>query len=216
MPPELVMPSIVVPPLACDCHMHIFGPVEQYPAAATRGYTPTPAALPAYLAMAGGLGLQRVVFVQPSAYGTDNSCMLDALRAQGDASPGGRKPGGRQPGGRQPGGRGDRRGHQRRRVARHGGARRARDPAQPGQQRRARCRRRHRHAGGGGTAGGTARLARADLRRPGAAGRTGAGVRQFAGPRRDRPHGPSARRRRVAAAGGSTDCCGCWRTACAG
>jgi predicted TIM-barrel fold metal-dependent hydrolase len=31
--------------------------------------------------MAHPLGLQRLVLVQPSAYGTDNTCMLDALRA---------------------------------------------------------------------------------------------------------------------------------------
>ena len=61
--------------------MHVFGPPEQYPPAASRGYTPTPMLLGQYLAMAGALGLQRVVFVQPSAYGTDNSCMVDALRA---------------------------------------------------------------------------------------------------------------------------------------
>jgi predicted TIM-barrel fold metal-dependent hydrolase len=47
-----------------------------------RGYNPTPATLAQYNAMASALGLQRVVFVQPSAYGTDNSCMIDALRAR--------------------------------------------------------------------------------------------------------------------------------------
>ena len=33
--------------------------------------------------MAGVVGLQRIVFVQPSAYGTDNACMLDAMRHVG-------------------------------------------------------------------------------------------------------------------------------------
>ena len=33
-----------------------------------------------YLSLAHGLGLKRFVFVQPSAYGRDNQCMLDAMR----------------------------------------------------------------------------------------------------------------------------------------
>lgn len=73
-------PGFVVPPLACDSHMHVFGPLDRYPPAAQRGYTPAPAPLARYRAMATALGLQRTVLVQPSAYGTDNACMLDALR----------------------------------------------------------------------------------------------------------------------------------------
>lgn len=75
------LPTEPVPPLACDCHMHVFGDPAQYPPATARSYTPTAMPLPQYLAMAAALRLQRVVFVQPSAYGTDNSCMLDALGA---------------------------------------------------------------------------------------------------------------------------------------
>jgi 2-pyrone-4,6-dicarboxylate lactonase len=36
-----------------------------------------------HLGLARRLGLERFVFVQPSAYGTDNSCMLDAMRTVG-------------------------------------------------------------------------------------------------------------------------------------
>src|SRR5207244_6518618 len=36
-----------------------------------------------YLALAKHLGIERFVFVQPSAYGRDNSCMLDTMRAVG-------------------------------------------------------------------------------------------------------------------------------------
>jgi len=68
-----------VPPDACDCHMHVFGPPERFPGSATRAYTPTVKSLAEYHAMADGLGLRRVVFVQPSAYGTDNRCMLEAM-----------------------------------------------------------------------------------------------------------------------------------------
>ena len=82
-PEQLSPPRFAVPDGACDCHMHVFGPRGLYPPAAQRVYTPTPAPVAAWRAMAGRLGLTRVVFVQPSAYGTDNGAMLDALREVG-------------------------------------------------------------------------------------------------------------------------------------
>ncbi len=75
-------PGFVVPAEATDCHMHIFDDPVEYPPAAWRAYDPTPATLPVYNAEAARMGFSRVVFVQPSAYGTDNSCMKDALRAR--------------------------------------------------------------------------------------------------------------------------------------
>jgi len=66
--------------LACDCHIHVFGDVMRYPPAAQRTYTPVAATFVQWQAVAEPLGLERVVLVQPSAYGTDNRCMLDALR----------------------------------------------------------------------------------------------------------------------------------------
>ena len=77
-----------VPPLATDCHMHVFGPPDRYPAAASRSYMPPEASLAAWRAVAEPIGLQRLVVVQPSAYGTDNACTLDALRAFGPAARG--------------------------------------------------------------------------------------------------------------------------------
>jgi predicted TIM-barrel fold metal-dependent hydrolase len=76
-------PGFAVPDGACDCHMHIFGLPASYPYAPRRSYTPPPAPIEDYRAMAGTLGLSRVVVVQPSAYGTDNRCTLDALEAFG-------------------------------------------------------------------------------------------------------------------------------------
>ena len=52
--------------MICDSHFHVFGPAERYP-------------------HAGGLGVQKYVFVQPSSYGRDNACMLDAMREIGPA-----------------------------------------------------------------------------------------------------------------------------------
>ena len=82
-PEQLTRPRFAVPAGACDCHMHVFGAGELYPPAAQRVYTPTPAPVAAWRAMAERLGLARVVFVQPSAYGSDNRAMLDALAEVG-------------------------------------------------------------------------------------------------------------------------------------
>ncbi len=71
------------PPLACDCHFHIFGPYDRFPLDAGRRYTPPPAGIDEYLAMAETLGLQRAVIVQPSPYGTDNRATLDAVQRIG-------------------------------------------------------------------------------------------------------------------------------------
>jgi len=65
---------------ACDAHFHVFGPAERYPARDPKlRYKPPLAPLEDYLAHARGLGFERFVFVQPSAYLRDNSCMLDAM-----------------------------------------------------------------------------------------------------------------------------------------
>ncbi len=76
-------PRLQLPPLSCDCHAHIFGEPETYPFAEPRDYTPPPAMVPHYLAMLDTVGLARAVIVQPSVYGEDNRCTLDAVAAIG-------------------------------------------------------------------------------------------------------------------------------------
>jgi len=67
---------------ACDTHFHVFGPPDRYPARDPKiRYKPPYAPLEDYLAHARPMGFERFVFVQPSAYLRDNSCMLDAMRA---------------------------------------------------------------------------------------------------------------------------------------
>ncbi|HEX6691740.1 MAG TPA: amidohydrolase family protein, partial [Burkholderiales bacterium] len=67
---------------ACDAHLHVFGPPERYPARDPNlRYKPPLAPLEDYLAHARPMGFERFVFVQPSSYLRDNSCMLDAMRA---------------------------------------------------------------------------------------------------------------------------------------
>ena len=82
-PDHGLVPAFRAPPLACDAHFHVFGPEEHYGYGGELRYKPPFAPLDAYMALAGRLGFERFVFVQPSAYGLDNSCMLDAMRQVG-------------------------------------------------------------------------------------------------------------------------------------
>lgn len=74
----------IAPAGACDCHTHVFGPPVLFSYDPARTYTPGQASLEALSALHAALGIGRVVIVQPSPYGTDNSCTLDAVRRLGD------------------------------------------------------------------------------------------------------------------------------------
>lgn len=71
-------------PGATDCHVHIIGPRAKYPLVPNRPYTPPEATVAQLKAWHARLGITRSVLVQPSFYGTDNSCMLDALAELGN------------------------------------------------------------------------------------------------------------------------------------
>jgi 2-pyrone-4,6-dicarboxylate lactonase len=75
-------------PGATDCHVHIIGPQSKYPMVPNRPYTPPEATAAQLKAMHARLGITRTVLVQPSFYGTDNSCMLDALAQLGETARG--------------------------------------------------------------------------------------------------------------------------------
>jgi len=75
-------PKLPSPVGTCDTHMHIFEP----------GYTVLPGTnLPAipgntaeYRKLRARLGITRTVIVQPAAYGNDNRCTLEAMKALAD------------------------------------------------------------------------------------------------------------------------------------
>jgi predicted TIM-barrel fold metal-dependent hydrolase len=80
--------GFAVPRGACDSHTHIFGDPARFPFTARRGYTPYPA-LPAEMkVMLAGLGMERVVIVTPSVYGTDNAATLYGIREIGKSARG--------------------------------------------------------------------------------------------------------------------------------
>ena len=62
-----------------DSHFHVFESPDRYPYYSSARYPPPLAPLEDYLALAREDGIERMVFVQPSAYGSDNRCMLDAM-----------------------------------------------------------------------------------------------------------------------------------------
>lgn len=80
---EAKRPSLVAPKGATDSHVHIFGPESKYPFVRDRKYTPPDASPGAYRALAALLGIERVVLVQPSIYGIDNSRQFDSVRELG-------------------------------------------------------------------------------------------------------------------------------------
>jgi len=77
-----------VPNGACDCHVHVFGPEAEFPFVPSRGYTPPPASAAELTQLQQALRMSRVVIVQPSVYGSDNSCTLDGMRRLGDRARG--------------------------------------------------------------------------------------------------------------------------------
>jgi 2-pyrone-4,6-dicarboxylate lactonase len=79
----LARPAFAVPAGACDSHVHVFESAAKYPSVDTPHYTLPDGGLAKLQRMTEVLALQRFVIVQPSYYGTDNSCMLDALSATG-------------------------------------------------------------------------------------------------------------------------------------
>jgi len=80
---DVTRPAIQMPAHACDTHMHVFGPPDLYPSVATPRYDHPGGGLQQYASVAAALAIERMVFVQPSFYGTDNSFLLEALKKVG-------------------------------------------------------------------------------------------------------------------------------------
>lgn len=75
-----------VPEGACDCHIHVFE--SGYALAPSATFKPPHAPAAAYRAEQRQLGLERVVVVQPTGYGFDNRCTLDAMKQLGTGARG--------------------------------------------------------------------------------------------------------------------------------
>jgi len=74
-------PKLKLAPGACDCHMHIYD--SRFPFAPSASLKPPDAHVQDYRALQKRLRTTRCVVVQPSSYGTDNRCTLDAVEQLG-------------------------------------------------------------------------------------------------------------------------------------
>jgi 2-pyrone-4,6-dicarboxylate lactonase len=72
-------PLLALPEGSIDTHVHVFEP--GYALSPGRGYNPPHSTLADLRHLHATLGIARVVFTQPSVYGTDNSAILDAMAA---------------------------------------------------------------------------------------------------------------------------------------
>jgi predicted TIM-barrel fold metal-dependent hydrolase len=75
--------NFAIPAHACDCHTHIVGGADRFPFSPGRTYTPETALPEEMSALHRALGIERVVIVTPSVYGTDNSATLYGMKARG-------------------------------------------------------------------------------------------------------------------------------------
>lgn len=79
----LSKPIFEVPPGTWDSHVHVFESEKKYPSVEDPHYTCPDGSLEKLDAMAEELHIAHYAIVQPSFYGTDNSCLLDALDRAG-------------------------------------------------------------------------------------------------------------------------------------
>ena len=75
------LPALKTPAGACDCHMHVYE--DRFALAPTATFKPPHAPASEYRKVQAALGLQRMVVVQPTGYGFDNSCTLQAMATFG-------------------------------------------------------------------------------------------------------------------------------------
>ena len=74
-------PRLKAPPLACDSHLHVYDPA--FPMAWPKLRPVANASVAEYRLLQQRLGTVRAVVVQPAVYGTDNRCIVAAIRALG-------------------------------------------------------------------------------------------------------------------------------------
>lgn len=79
--PHPSAPRTAMPALACDTHAHVFGPGRTYDFIEDNLYFPSDALPRDFRHMLDTVGFARGVLVQPSVYGFNNDCMLDAIAA---------------------------------------------------------------------------------------------------------------------------------------
>ncbi|MFN9090422.1 MAG: amidohydrolase family protein [Alphaproteobacteria bacterium] len=72
-------PAFLLPRVACDTHVHIWGPFDRFPLNKGAPYTPPERTSDDLLALHERLGVDRAVIVQTTVYKADNRAMLDGI-----------------------------------------------------------------------------------------------------------------------------------------
>lgn len=80
--------NFALPEGACDCHVHVFQDPNKFPMLPTRPYTPELVSVDELRALHRALHMDRVIVVQTTTYGTDNSNTLDAMKQLGSRARG--------------------------------------------------------------------------------------------------------------------------------
>ncbi len=83
--PSPSKPRLRLPALACDTHVHVFGPSRVFPFAPERPFTPADAPKEKLFAMHARMGIGRCVIVQSTCHGYDNRVVADAIAAKSGA-----------------------------------------------------------------------------------------------------------------------------------
>lgn len=73
-------PSLILPAGSVDSHVHMFGPLAQYPFAPDANYHSEDATAEMYFAIQDGLGLSKAVLVSGGGYGQTFDHLADTLR----------------------------------------------------------------------------------------------------------------------------------------
>jgi 2-pyrone-4,6-dicarboxylate lactonase len=81
-------PKFKLPAGAVDAHCHVFGPGAEFPYAPERKYTPCDAGKAQLFALRDHLGFDKNVIVQATCHGSDNSALVDALKASNNKARG--------------------------------------------------------------------------------------------------------------------------------
>jgi predicted TIM-barrel fold metal-dependent hydrolase len=79
--------NFAIPEGACDCHVHTFDP-QHFPYSPSRPYTPESVSVDELRSLHKALHMDRVIVVQTTVYGTDNSGALDAMKKLGSRARG--------------------------------------------------------------------------------------------------------------------------------
>lgn len=72
--------------MACDSHLHFYS--SRFPTSASASIKPPDATVADYFLAQAALGVDRLVAVQPTTYGLDNSCQLEAIKQIGASARG--------------------------------------------------------------------------------------------------------------------------------